>query len=110
MLDLGKTHMSIDLKYFVKNFVPKERAYKILKNKDDKVEKESIFIWNKAFGLLVPSEEEEEEEARDVVELESSTYLIASSVENFSKNLCSNLFSNHLIILPLISISSLCTL
>ena len=33
MPNLGKTHISIALKYFVKKFMPNERAYKILKNK-----------------------------------------------------------------------------
>ena len=38
MPDLGKTHMPIALKIFVKKFMPKEWAYKILMNKDHEVE------------------------------------------------------------------------
>lgn len=37
MPDLGKTCMSIDLRYFENKFVPKTRAYKILKNKIEEV-------------------------------------------------------------------------
>ena len=42
MLDLGKTHMSIALKDSIKIFMPRDRAYKILKNKGHEVDKDSI--------------------------------------------------------------------
>lgn len=64
--------MSIALKDFVNKFLPKERAYKILKNKANEFEKEIILIWKEAFVLLVPStnKEEEEEEGRGEERLE----------------------------------------
>ena len=37
MSHLGKTHMLIALKDSVNNFMPRDRAYKILKNKADEI-------------------------------------------------------------------------
>ena len=65
MLDFGKIHMSIWLKDFVKKFMPKERGYKILMNKAHEVEQESISIWKKAFGFLIPSTDKEDEKGEE---------------------------------------------
>lgn len=72
MHDLGKTHMSILLRYFPMKFMPTVREYKMLKNKVDEIVKESILICKKAFGLLFPLvEEKKEEERRDTIELDN---------------------------------------
>ena len=67
MLDLGKTHLSIAIKYFVKKFMPKEWSYKSLMNKAHEVEQESLNIWIEEFGFLNPSinKEDKEQEERD---------------------------------------------
>ena len=39
MPDLGKTHMSIALKYFFKKLTPRDREYKVLKKKVPKKRK-----------------------------------------------------------------------
>lgn len=65
MHDLGKTHMSISLRDYVKNSAPKVRAYKILKNKVEAVVQESVLVWKKEFGLLTPIEKVEKEEEKE---------------------------------------------
>lgn len=81
--------MSISIRDFAKKFVPKVRAYKILNNKLDEVKKESILIWKKSFGFLLPSsEEEKEEEGRDVIELyNQEDYDELESLEEQVRNL-----------------------
>ena len=62
--------MSIALRSFAKKFVPKTRAYKILRNRIEGVVQESKFIWKKEFGLMPPIVEEEKEDEK--VELENT--------------------------------------
>jgi hypothetical protein len=69
---LGKNCMSIALKDYAKKFMPKKRAYKILKNKIEDVVQEKILVWKKVFGLLAPPAiEEKEEEETETVELDN---------------------------------------
>ena len=42
-------------KYFFKKFMPRDRAYKVLKNKSHEVEKGKTGAWKEAFGILTPS-------------------------------------------------------
>ena len=73
MLDLGKNHMSIALRYFTKKCISKMRAYKILRNIIKKVVQERKLVWKKEFELiLTPIEEEEKEKEDDRVELDNT--------------------------------------
>ena len=68
MLNLGKKHMSIALKDFVKKFMLGGSEYKFLKNKAHDVEQDSIRVWKETFGVLTPTIEERE--SQDAIELE----------------------------------------
>ena len=46
--------MSIALKELVKKFMPRDRAYKILKNKAHDVEQDNIKVWKEVFGVITP--------------------------------------------------------
>ena len=63
MLELEKTHMSIVIRDYAK-FVPKTRAYKIWRNKNDDLVQEIKLVWKKEFGLLTPIVEEEEDDEK----------------------------------------------
>lgn len=51
-------------------FVPKTRAYKILRNKIEDVVQESKMVWKKVFGVM-PTDVEEEEKYEGGVELDN---------------------------------------
>lgn len=74
MPNLGKKHMTIELKDYANKFVLKRSEYKNLRNKIEEVVQESKIVWKKLFGLMSIDEKKEDKEEKDVAEVEVDNY------------------------------------